>query len=55
MDRQSLMIQDEFFDWSDSDKEGDMIMLMRMEEDMDRQVEHILDFKGSIKGRRVVN
>ena len=49
------MIQDEFFDWSDSDKEGDMIMLMRMEEDMDRQVEHILDFKGSIKGRRVVN
>ncbi|XP_073367939.1 uncharacterized protein [Aegilops tauschii subsp. strangulata] len=49
------MIQDEFFDSSDSDKEVDMIMLMSMQEEMDRQVEHILNFKGSIKGRRVIN
>ncbi|XP_020168116.1 uncharacterized protein [Aegilops tauschii subsp. strangulata] len=32
-----------------------MVMLMGMQEEMDRQVEHILNFKGSIKGRRVVN
>ena len=49
------MIQDEFFDSSDSDEEVDMIMLMSMQEEMDRQVEHILNFKGSIKGRRVIN
>ena len=36
------MIQDEFFDSSGSDKEVDMIMLMSMQEEMDRQVEHIL-------------
>src|SRR4051812_3175901 len=45
------MIQDEFLDSSDSDKEVDM----SMQEEMDRQVEHILNFKGSIKGRRVIN
>ena len=49
------MIQDEFFDSSDSDEEVDMIMHMRMQEEMDWQVEHILNFKGSIKGRRVIN
>nr|XP_045089605.1 receptor-like serine/threonine-protein kinase SD1-8 [Aegilops tauschii subsp. strangulata] len=49
------MIQDEFFDSSDSDEEVDMIMLMGMQEEKDRQVEHILNFKGSIKGRRVIN
>ncbi|XP_020190111.1 uncharacterized protein [Aegilops tauschii subsp. strangulata] len=32
-----------------------MIMLMSMQEEMERQVEHILNFKGSIKGRRVIN
>jgi hypothetical protein len=32
-----------------------MLMLMSMQEEMDRQVEHILNFKGSIKGRRVIN
>ena len=49
------LIQDEFFDSSDSNEEVDMIMLMSMREEMDRQVEHILNFKGSIKGRRVIN
>jgi hypothetical protein len=49
------MIQYEFFDSSDSDEEVDMIMLMSMQEKMDQQVEHILKFKGSIKGRRVIN
>ncbi|XP_020200492.1 uncharacterized protein [Aegilops tauschii subsp. strangulata] len=49
------MIQDEFLDSPDSDEEVDMIMLMSMQEEMDRQVEHILNFKGSIKGRRVIN
>ena len=46
------MIQDEFFSSSDSDEEVDMIILMSMQEEMDQQVEHILNFKGSIKGRR---
>ena len=45
------MIQDEFFDSSDSDEEVDM----SMQEEMERQVEYILNFKGSIKGRRVIN
>ena len=49
------MIQDEFFDSSGSDKEVDMIMLMSMQEKIDQQVEHILNFKSSIKGRRVIN
>nr|XP_020197682.1 uncharacterized protein LOC109783491 [Aegilops tauschii subsp. strangulata] len=49
------MIQDEFFNSLNSDEEEDMIMLMSMQEEMDRQVEHILNFKGSIKGRRVIN
>ena len=49
------MIQDEFFDSSVSDEEVDIIMLMSMQEEMYRQVEHILNFKGSIKGRRVIN
>ena len=49
------MIQDEFFDSSDSDEEVDMIMLMSMQEEMDQQVEHILNFKGSIKRRKVIN
>jgi hypothetical protein len=30
-------------------------MLMSMQEEMDREVEHILNFNGSIKGRRVIN
>lgn len=30
-------------------------MLMSMQEEMYRQVEHILNFKGSIQGRRVIN
>lgn len=42
------MIQDEFFDFSDSSEEVDMTMLMSMQEEIDRQVEHILNFKGSI-------
>ena len=49
------MIEDEFFDSSGSDEEVDMIMLMSMQVEMDRQVEHILNLKGSIKGRRVIN
>ncbi|KAI4972594.1 hypothetical protein ZWY2020_003519 [Hordeum vulgare] len=49
------MIQDEFFDSSDLDEELDMIMLMSMQEEMEQQVEHTLNFKGSIKGRRVTN
>lgn len=49
------MIQDEFFDSSNSNKVVDIIMLMSMQEKMDRQVQHILNFKGSIKGRRVIN
>ena len=38
-----------------TDEEVDMIMLMSMQVEMDRQVEYILNFKGSIKGRRVIN
>jgi len=34
------MIQDQFFDLSDSDEEMDMIMLMIMQEEMDRQVKY---------------
>ncbi|XP_020152423.1 uncharacterized protein [Aegilops tauschii subsp. strangulata] len=49
------MIQDEFFDSLDSDEEVDMLILMSMQEEMDRQMEHIHNLKGSIKGRRVVN
>ena len=49
------IIQDGFFDPSDLEEEVDMIMLMSMQEEMDRQVEHILNFKGSITGRRVIN
>nr|XP_020183789.1 protein ALP1-like [Aegilops tauschii subsp. strangulata] len=49
------LIQDEFFYSSNSDEEVDMIMLMIMQKEMDRQVEHILNFKCSIKGRRVIN
>nr|XP_020150531.1 uncharacterized protein LOC109735740 [Aegilops tauschii subsp. strangulata] len=45
------MIRDESFDSSDSNEEVDM----SMQEEMNRQVEHILNFKGSIKGRRVIN
>jgi hypothetical protein len=48
-------IEDEFFHSSDSDEEVDMLMLMSMQQEMDSQVEHILNFKGSIKGRRVIN
>ena len=32
-----------------------MIMLLSMQDEMDWQVEHILNFKGSIKRRRVTN
>ncbi|KAI5022532.1 hypothetical protein ZWY2020_059262 [Hordeum vulgare] len=49
------MIQDELFDYLDLGEEVDMIMLMTMQEEMDRQLEHILNFKSSIKGRRVIN
>lgn len=49
------MILDEFFDSSDSNEEVDLSMLMSMKEEMNSQVEHILNFKGSIKGRRVIN
>ena len=49
------IIQDKFFDSSKSDEEVDMITLMSMQEEMDRQVEHILNFMGPIKGRRVIN
>ncbi|KAE8771872.1 hypothetical protein D1007_56174 [Hordeum vulgare] len=49
------MVQDEFFDSSDSNEKMDMIMLTTMQEEMDWQVEHILNFKGSIKGKRVIN
>ncbi|KAI4985928.1 hypothetical protein ZWY2020_018558 [Hordeum vulgare] len=49
------LVEVEFFDSSDSNEEVDMIMLMSMQEEMDRKVEHILNFKGSIKGRRVIN
>ncbi|XP_044415224.1 putrescine hydroxycinnamoyltransferase 1-like [Triticum aestivum] len=48
-------IQDEFFNSSDSNEEVDMIMVMSMQEEMDRQVEYIFNFKGSIIGRRVIN
>ncbi|KAE8816401.1 hypothetical protein D1007_06004 [Hordeum vulgare] len=43
------IIQIEFFDSSDSGEEVDMIMLMSMQEEMDQQVKHIINFKGSIK------
>ncbi|KAE8813840.1 hypothetical protein D1007_09037 [Hordeum vulgare] len=49
------MIPDEFLDSSDLKEELNMLILMSMEEEMDRQVENILNFKGSIKGRRVIN
>ena len=46
------IIQDELFDSSDSDEGVDMVMLMSMQEEMNRQVEHVLNFKGSIKERK---
>lgn len=46
-----VMIEAYFFDSSDSDEEVDMIMLMSMQEVM----EHILNFKSSIKWRKVIN
>ncbi|KAE8786888.1 hypothetical protein D1007_39133 [Hordeum vulgare] len=49
------LIQDEFFDSSNSDEEVDMMILMGMQKEMDREVEYILNFNGSIKGRRVIN
>jgi hypothetical protein len=49
------MIENEFFNLSNSDKKVDMIMLMSRQEKMDRRVEHILNFKGSIKRKRVIN
>ncbi|KAE8815935.1 putative late blight resistance protein-R1B-16-like protein [Hordeum vulgare] len=49
------LIQDELFDSSDLDEDVDMMILMSTQEEMDREVEHILNFKGSIKGRRVIN
>ena len=48
------MIENEFFVLSDLNDEADMTMLMSMQEEMDQQVEHILNFKGSVKGRRVI-
>ncbi|KAE8819087.1 Boron transporter 4 [Hordeum vulgare] len=39
----------QFFDLSDSNEEVDMIILMSIQEEMDQQVEHIINFKGSIK------
>ncbi|KAI4983805.1 hypothetical protein ZWY2020_025671 [Hordeum vulgare] len=49
------LIQDEFFNSSDWNEEVDMMMLMSMQEEMDREVEHIINFNGSIKGRRDMN
>ncbi|KAE8805695.1 40S ribosomal protein S5-1 [Hordeum vulgare] len=49
------MIEDVFFDSLDSDEEVDMIMLTGMQEEIDWQVQHILNFKGSVKERRVIS
>ncbi|KAI4988115.1 hypothetical protein ZWY2020_029745 [Hordeum vulgare] len=49
------LIQDEFFDSSNSDEEVDMMMLVSMKEEMDPKMEDILNFKGSIKRRRFIN
>ncbi|KAE8767888.1 hypothetical protein D1007_60690 [Hordeum vulgare] len=45
----------ELFDSSDSQKELDMTMLVSMQEEMNRKVKHIMNFKGSIKERGVIN
>ena len=49
------MIQSELFNSSDSDEEVKIIMTMSSQHEMDQEVKHILNFKGSIKGRRVIN
>lgn len=44
-----------FIDSSDLDDENaEMMLVMRIQEEMKKQVERVLRFKGSIKGRRVV-
>ncbi|KAE8814799.1 hypothetical protein D1007_07800 [Hordeum vulgare] len=48
-------LEDKFFNSSDSDEEVDIIMLMTIQEQIDQQVEHILNFNDLIKGRRVIN
>ena len=49
------LIQKEFFDSLDSDEEAEMMMIMSIQQEMDREMEQILKSKGSIKGRRVLN
>jgi hypothetical protein len=49
------LIQKEFFDSSDSGEEAGMMTIMSIQHETDREVEQILNFKGSIKGRRVLN
>ena len=43
------LIEKEFFGSLDSDNETEMIMIMSIQQEMDREVEHILNFKDSIK------
>lgn len=40
---------------SESDGDAEMMMIMSIQEEMDREVGRILNFKGMIKGRRVFN
>ena len=47
------LIEKEFFDSSESDGDAEMMMLMSIQEEMDREGGRILNFKGMIKGRRV--
>ena len=48
-------MQKEFFDSSESDGDAEMMMIMSIQEEMDRELGRILNFKGMIKGRRVFN
>lgn len=48
-------IFNEFIASSDSDDEdAEMMMMMSIQEELEKEEEHVLNFKGSIKGRRVI-
>jgi hypothetical protein len=49
------LIQKEVFESPDSDEEVEMMMIMSIQQETDRVVEHILNFEGLIKARSVLN
>ena len=48
------LFQQEFLDSSDSNEEGGMMMIMSIKKVIEKEEEHVLNFKGSIKGKIVV-